>query len=361
MKKETPFGIAIVGCGGISQRYGTSIKSRPDILKLVGAYDINENSERKFCETLGCTPYPDLKSLLSDKNIQIVVNLTIQSAHSDITRACLKAGKHVFSEKPLALNRTEAQELVALADKLGLRLACAPFTWMGEAQQTAWKNIRDGLAGEIRVVYAEMNWSRIELWHPSPIAFFQAGVGPLVDVGVYPLTLLTTIFGPISKVNGFGKTVFPDRTTMAGEKFKSEALDCVVGGLEFTNGIFGRLTTSFYVPWSRQQGIEFHGDAGTIHLDSCTNFDAAVSFCPYLKKDWTELTYVKEPFKGVELGRGIFDLAEAIIENRPHRNTGIQAAHIVDVCNGINESIRSGKTVEIKSTFTPPSPMPWGI
>src|SRR6185295_11959721 len=115
----------------------------------------------------GCRAYPSMEALLADERVELVVNLTIHHAHAATTRLCLEAGKHVHSEKPMALTYEDARGLVELARQKGLRLGCSPFTYMGEAQQTAWKAIREGKLGTVRVAYAEVNWGRIESWHPA--------------------------------------------------------------------------------------------------------------------------------------------------------------------------------------------------
>src|SRR5690606_761425 len=111
------------------------------------------------------------------------------TAHARVTEQCLLAGKHVYSEKPLALDYAAARRLVALAERRGLRLGCAPATFLGEAHQTAWKLVRRGRIGPIRVIYAEANHGRIEWYHPAPEPFFA--IGPMWDVGVYPITAIT--------------------------------------------------------------------------------------------------------------------------------------------------------------------------
>jgi len=360
MSASLPLRLAFVGCGDISGHYARSLKTRPDLVTILGAFDLREEALAWFCREFECARYPDLEAVLADDRIDLVVNLTIQSAHHSVTRQCLEAGRHVHSEKPLALTRAEANEVVALADAQSLRLSCSTFTWMGEAQQTTWKAIREGMLGEVRVVFAEMNWNRIEFWHRFPIPFYAAGVGPLFDVGVYSLGVLTTLLGPVSSVSGFGKIVLPERRTLDGEPFTVGAPDIMVGGLEFASGALGRLTCSFYVGQTKQQGIEFHGDAGTIHLESAHNFESPIHFHPFDRHaEWTPVPYVKEPYPGVEWGRAIFDIAEALTAGRPHRCTGAQAAHVVDICCGIAESAQSGAKVPVTSTFPPPEPMPW--
>jgi len=152
---------------------------------------------------------------------------------------------------------------------------------MGEGQQTAWKLIREGRLGTIRLAYAEVNWGRIESWHPAPGPFYQ--VGALWDVGVYPLTILTTMFGPARRAWAYGTILHPDRETSAGVPFHIETPDFVVAVVELEDGPLIRLTTDFYVSRrsSKQDGIEFHGDLGTVYLSTWHDFDATVEFARF--------------------------------------------------------------------------------
>jgi len=359
MSEHAPLSIAVVGCGGIAGPYAQSLKTRPELVSMVGAFDVVPEAMAAFCEGNRCEAYADLDAVLADERIDLVANLTIQQAHYPVTLRSLEAGKHVHSEKPLSITRDEAEQLVATAYERGLRLSCSPFTWMGEAQQTAWKAIRDGKLGQVRVVYAEMNWGRIESWHPSPANFYREGVGPLPDVGVYPLSVLTALFGPVSRVRGFADIVLPERQTQEGEPFSVGAPDVVIAILEFRSGVVARLTPTFYVRSTTQQGIEFHGDEGSIHLGSAHDFHTPVRFAPALGGDWEDVPYVREPFPGVEWGRAIFDVAEALREDRPHRATGAQAAHVVDICNGIFEAAEGATVVDLTTDFPPPAPMDW--
>ncbi len=359
MGQQRPLNVAFVGCGNIAGAYAGSLKSRPDLVNIVGAFDIQESATSAFGEEWDCPAYDSFEDVLGDEAVDLVVNLTIQQAHYEVSLRSLEAGKHVHSEKPLALTRDEANHLVKTAAERGVRLSCAPFTWMGEAEQTAWKAIRDGRLGQVRVVYAEMNWGRIEWWHPAPANFYAAGVGPLFDVAVYPLAVLTTFFGTVERVRGFGKIVLPQRRTLDGEPFTVEAPDVVIGILEFRSGVVARVTPTFYVRPTTQHGIELHGDEASIHIGSAHDFQAPLMIAPAAGGEWEPLPYVREPYPGVEWGRAIFDVVEALREGRPHRATGAQAAHIVDICNGIIESSERGCPVDVTTTFDPPAPMPW--
>jgi predicted dehydrogenase len=351
-------GVAIIGCGNISKAYAKTLASYPEI-NLLGMTDLDLSRAKALAAEHGVKAYPSIDVLLADPQVELAVNLTIHHAHKEITTQCFEAGKHVYSEKPLALTYKDAQGLVALAKEKGLRLGASPFTHMGEPQQTAWKWIRDGRLGMVRCVFAEVNWARIETWHPNPEPFYD--VGPLWDVGVYPLTILTAFFGPARKVSSYGRVLHPDRVTLDSKPFHIKTPDFVVTSIELENGPLVRLTTDFYVGrHSKQQGFEFHGDIGSLYLSDFQNFSAAVEFAEF-NKAYESIPLLRPPYEGTEWGRGVREMANAIMENRPHRATGEQAAHIVEILEAISTSMALGKPVEVHSSFIPPAPMEWGL
>ena len=355
---ENNVGVAIVGCGNIAGHYARDLAAYDEI-DLHGVTDLNLARAEAMAAEHGGQAYPSTEALLDDPGVDIVVNLTIHHAHYAVTTQCLEAGKHVFSEKPLALTYAEAQRLVALAEQHGVRLGCSPFTFMGEAQQTAWKQIREGRLGTVRVAYAEVNWGRIESWHPNPEPFYD--VGALYDVGVYPLTLLTTIFGPARRVQAYATTLYPDRVTTEGRPFHLETPDFMLTMVEWPDGLVVRITTNFYVNfYSKQTGLEFHGDLGSLYLTSWANFDSALEYADF-GKGYAPIPLLKEPYEGTEWGRGIREMADALVQGRPHRATGTQAAHVVEILEAATQSAQRGAPVDLHSTFTPPAPMDWGV
>ncbi len=288
-----------------------------------------------------------------------MVNLTVHHAHHEVTRRALEAGRHVYSEKPLALRSGEARELLALADGRGLRLGCSPSTFLGEAQQTAAAWIRDGRLGTVRAIYADVSWGRIETWHPAPAAFFDVGV--MVDVAVYPLTLATSIIGPARSVRAWGWNVMPDRVALDGTPFRIGSPDLIVAAVELEGGAVLRLTASFYVgrPVRQQGALEFHGDAASLALGSFQEFNAAVEVGPY-DGAYVQVPLVRPPFAGIAWARGLADMAAAIAEGRPHRIAAEQAAHVVDILEAASASMAAdGRRVEVTSTISAPPLMPW--
>lgn len=349
--------VGIAGCGNIAGPYAKTMKNYPQV-ELAGATDVLPGRAEQLTAEHGGRAYATLDEMLADPDIDLVVNLTIHHAHPAVITQCLNAGKHVHSEKPLAMNYADARQLVDLAQERGLRLSCSPITYMGEAQQTAWKVIRTGQLGKVRVVYCEVNWGRIEAWHPNPGPFYE--VGALFDVGVYPLTLVTTFLAPARRVTAYGKVLHPDRVTKEGVPFHIDTPDWVVAAVELADGSVVRLTTNFYVGHhGKQKGLEFHGDLGSLYLSSFQDFHAGVEFAEYAKP-YEPVELVRPPFQGVDWGRSVAEIADAIAENRPQRSSGAQAAHVVEICSAISESLQSGRPVEVASSFSPPWPMEWG-
>lgn len=348
--------LGIVGCGNIAGRYARDLVHAPQA-ELAGVTDIEAERAAALAEEYDTRAYPSLDDMLADDRLDVVVNLTVHHAHKAVSEQCLQAGKHVYSEKPLALTYDDARYLVELAQENGLRLGCSPFTFMGEGQQTAWKVIREGRLGRVRVVYAEVNWGRIETWHPAPEPFYQ--VGPLFDVGVYPLMYLTAMFGPAKRIWSYGRVLLPDRSTTAGRPFHVETPDFVLSVLEFDEGVTVRLTSTFYVTTrSTQTGIEWHGDDGSLYLSNWMNFDGTVNYAPF-GEEYSRVPLVREGVEGVDWGRGVLEMVDAILEDRPHRATGEHAAHVVEILCAAAESIDRSAPVSIESKFAPPAPMPW--
>lgn len=355
-----PLRVAIVGCGNIAGQYGEALKRCPEI-KILGAQDLDSARAQDWAGKYGGQAYASLDAVLADPSVEAVVNLTIQRAHVEVVTQCLAAGKHVHSEKPLAPTYAEAKKLVELAAAKGLRLSCAPVTWLGEAQQTAWKLIRDGHIGTPRVAYAAADWGRIETWHPNPAPFYATG--PVFDVAVYPISLLTAWFGPVKKVTAGGGLLLPDRVAKDGKPFRIATEDWTASVLEFASGMQARLTANFYVmnasQW--QATLDFHGDAGSINTEWFAS-TAAVRHCanggsyrrvpPLRESAGTGRWYV-------DWAAGVVGLARGLRAKQPHPTTGAHAAHVVEVMEAVHRALREGRAIHLTSDFHLPEPQHW--
>jgi len=350
--------IGLIGCGNIAGSYLKTLKGVAG-LEMAGVVDLNTERAASFAAEHGIPFVERQEDLLADPSIDLILNLTIHHAHFDVTKAALETGKHVFSEKPLAIDPAEAHELVRIAEKHGVRLGCAPVTFLGEAQQTLARQVQDGSLGDVRVVYAEVNHGRIESWHPAPAPFYD--VGPIWDVAPYPVTLITSILGPVRSVSAWGTIVHPDRVTQSGESFTLTTPDFVVAMLELESGATVRLTANFFVAGMTpsQQHVEFHGLNGSCLIESWFHFSSRVRAGAFGEHMQDVPSEYPEPYDGsVEWSRGLQDMADAIRNNRPHRCSGAHAAHVTDVLHAINRSVEEdGAPQMIGSGFS--LPLPW--
>ena len=351
-----PINLVIVGCGVIARDYTRDIQKHPN-LNLLGYFDVLSERTEKYVAEFGGRAYSSLEEVLADPAVDVVVNLTVQQAHYRVVKKALEAGKHVYTEKPLAMTYAQAKELVDFAKAKNLRLACAPLNFLGEAQQTAMRWVKEGRLGTVRAAYAEVNHGRIEVWHPAPQPFYE--VGPLYDVGVYPLTVLTALFGPAQRVTAHGYTLMPDRVTKRGVPFRIEGPDFLVVLIDFP-GVVVRLTANFYMSHltAQGEGIEFFGDVGSLHLVRWFERNARLEYAPHDKK-YEPVELLRESPVNFDWGAALSEMAEALEENRPQRVTGAQAAHVVEILESAYTSMREGRTVELTSSFDLPAPMPW--
>src|SRR4051794_7089786 len=300
--------VALVGAGVVAQTYAARIAEEPRLV-LAGAVDVVPGRAAELVANHGGTEYASVDVLLADQAVDVVVNLTPASSHVAVTSAALAARKHVHTEKPVALSGDDARRLGRLADERGVRLSCAPATLLGEAQQTAWKVVRDGTLGTVRAVYAEANWGRIERWHPAPESLYE--VGPLVDVGIYPLTILTAMFGPVRRVVAYARTLQPERKRKDGKTFTLPTPDLYVAALGLADGVRVRLTASYWVGPDRQRGIEFHGDDASLWMPTWGESDSRLLLTKR-GEDETPVPLLREPYHGIDWAAALIDLADAV-------------------------------------------------
>lgn len=349
----------ILGCGNVAKAYARHLASYDNVQNL-GFSDLDEARAKEFAEEFGGKVYPDLDAILADPEVDCVVNLTIHHVHEEVITKCLNGGKHVHTEKPLAMSFEAARRLVELAEAKGVRLSSAPITFLGEPAQTALKLIREDKTGPVRVIYAEVNHGRIESWHPNPLPFYD--VGPLWDVGIYAVTMVTAMFGRAKQVEAHSRLLYQDRVTMNGESFRLRTPDWYTALIELESGPVVRLTCNFYAKLSKQGGmLEFHGDTGTVWMGNFQDFKAPVHFGLFADKEGMQEVAALRAVEhgGAEFGRGVQELSYAIAENRPSRASGAHAAHVIEILEAIETAARQGKPVPLTSSFPTPERMDW--
>jgi predicted dehydrogenase len=355
-----PMQIGIIGCGSISNAYFNACKKFP-FLKVAAAADLDlERAKAKAAEH-GVARSCSVEDMLADKEIELVVNLTIPKAHAPVALKALDSGKHVFGEKPFALNRAEGEAMVAKAKAKGLRLGCAPDTVLGCAVQSARKYIDEGVVGSIIGGNAFMLCGGHETWHPSPEFYYEVGGGPMFDMGPYYLHALITLLGPVKRVCGVTSTTFPTRTITSqpkhGKVVKVDVPTHIVTVLEFSCGAVITLTTSFDIKGGHTMpNIELYGTAGSIQVADPNGTGGPVKIKRAKLHDWTEYERT-HPYKDGSRGVGVADMAQAIRTGRPHRANDAIAMHALDVMQAVHDASASGKYITLTSTCERPAPM----
>lgn len=365
-----PLNVGVIGCGAISNQYLTNAAHYPSI-KIAALADLDLDRARSQAERYGVPKACSVEDLLADDSIQITLNLTIPAAHVPIALQSLEAGKHTFCEKPLGVTRDEGRQLVEAAAKKGLRVGCAPDTFLGAGIQTARKLIDDGAIGR-PIAFTAYNMSRgHEHWHPSPEFYYEPGGGPMFDMGPYYLTALMQLFGPIRRVSALASIAVPERTILSKPKFGKRILvqtpDHVSGSIEFECGAVGTIITSFATrsaAYDNRNPIQVFGDSGAIKVPDPNAFDGPVMYCKFGEKD--EYAEVPHSFvTGYGRAIGLADMASAIQHNRPQRCSLDQAFGVLDAMQGFLDSSTTGHAIQMTPGYTRPTAMnpqlPFGV
>jgi predicted dehydrogenase len=343
--------------------------ARLPILEMAACADLCVERARASEREFGVPAAPDVESLLADDTLEIVLNLTVPQAHAPLTLSALESGKHVFVEKPLGIGRAEGEAILRKAGERGLRVGCAPDTFLGSGIQTCRKLIDDGAIGRPVGFTALMLCRGHESWHPSPEFYYEAGGGPMFDMGPYYLTALLNLLGPVRRYAGYASIAIPERTITSepkrGQRIQVEVPDHVSGLLEFEQGAVGSLTTSFAVAhgvYDRSHPIVVYGTEGALQVPDPNMFDGAVLVRGLRDDEWREVP--PQFLTGYGRAVGLADLAAAIHQDRPHRASLEQAFTVLDLMQGFHDSSESGGSRTPALHYDRPAPMPqegrWG-
>ena len=345
--------IGIIGCGNISGAYFSGAKHASN-LKLKACADINHDAAKAKALEHGVEALT-VEQLLSDSEIELVVNLTIPKVHVEVGLQIIASGKHVYAEKPLAVDLDGGQRLIQAAAAKSLRVGSAPDTFLFRGSQTARKLIDDGWIGQPLSGTAFMRCHGHESWHPNPAFYYDIGGGPLLDMGPYYLTALVNFLGPIQSVIARCGRGFDERLATSegarGQKIPVKVDTHCAGILQFESGPIISMIMSFDIWGSPLPALMVHGTEGSLMPGDPNGFsDNPTLFRP---EDSEERAI---PFTHANNQRmiGVVDMVDAIANNRLHRASGELALHVLETMVAFGESSRSGETVEIRSR--PPRP-----
>ncbi|HEY8965270.1 MAG TPA: Gfo/Idh/MocA family oxidoreductase [Candidatus Methylacidiphilales bacterium] len=358
---STPFNVGIIGCGNISNAYLNGTQKFP-ILKTVAVADLDASRAKAKADEFKVQAHT-VESLLADPGIDIVINLTVPKVHAAVNKAILEAGKHAYTEKPFALDLAEGKEVVALAQRKGLRVGCAPDTFLGAGGQTARKLIDDGVIGEPLAAVGNMLGRGPEGWHPDPEFFYQFGGGPMLDMGPYYLTALVNLLGPIRRATGSSRASFAERTigsgAKAGNKIRVEVPTHYSGTFDFVSGPIATLNVSFDVHHHTMPIIEVYGSEGTLRVPDPNTFGGDVQVKKAGEKEWTTVphTHSDQVCRSI----GVADMAAAIRNGRPHRASGELALHVLEAMLAVPIASERGSHVTFGTTVDRPLALKPGL
>ncbi|WP_454295719.1 Gfo/Idh/MocA family protein [Salana multivorans] len=365
-----PVGIGVVGAGVISDTYLENLTSFPDV-RVVAVGDLLPDRARVQAEKYGVPRSGSAEDVLTDPEVELVVNLTTPDSHINISSRAVAAGKHVWTEKPLGLDRVAAADLLAAASAAGVRVGSAPDTILGPAFQTAKRAIQRGVIGTPLFAHTAFQTQGPDLWHPNPGFLFAEGAGPLLDMGPYYFSALVSLLGPVARVAAAGSKVREERTIHvgpnAGSTFPVEVPSTVSVLTVFEGGQQGHSLLSFDSALERHGVLEIHGTEGSIVLADPNLFEGRIAYVKPLgvlrdgatpDQQWIEIEQ-----EGVVVGRGLgaLDMVRAIAADRPHVASGDLAYHVLDLMLGAAESAQANRFVEIESTVAPVPTLPDGF
>ncbi|MGE5548944.1 MAG: Gfo/Idh/MocA family protein [Bacteroidota bacterium] len=355
--------VGVIGCGNISEIYLKNLKAFP-MIELAACADLDPNRAREKAERFGpvkaCAP----EELIGDPGLELVVNLTPPAEHARITLAALAAGKHVYTEKPLATSREDGLRILARAREAGLLVGSAPDTFLGGGLQTCRKLLDEGWIGEPVAATAFMTCHGPEGWHPNPDFFYQPGGGPLFDMGPYYLTALVTTLGPVRRVAASCRASFPERIVTRpdayGARINVETPTHIAGTLDFTCGAVGTIITSFDIWAAELPRLEIYGSEGTLSLPDPNTFGGPVRIRRQGAADWSTIPLTHRYMENSR-GLGAADLAQAVRYARPARAGGDLAYHVLDIMQSLLESSSMGRHLELASGCARPASLPMGL
>ena len=363
MATDTAARVGIVGCGVIAKVYAEKFNALP-FVDLVACADLDGERAAEFAAAHDIPRMLPVDALLNDHDVDLIVNLTIPQAHVGVSQVALDAGKSVYCEKPLALTVKEGRGLVATARSKGLRIGCAPDTFLGAGLQTCRGLIDSGAIGEPLAANAFMLSPGPEGWHPRPQIFYEYGAGPMFDMGPYYFTALVSLFGPARRITSSARISRAERTIgsepLKGQRISVQVPTHVASVVDFASGPVATLVTSFDVQASRNRWIEIYGTEGTLAVPDPNTFGGPVQIKKHFRDAWHDMPLTHGNAQQSR-GIGLADMVLCAQRHRPHRASGELALHVLDLMESSIRASEIGAHVNLDTTCTRPEPLAAGL
>ncbi len=359
-------GIGIIGTGNISSAYLKAILGKDGlpgfpVLDVKALADMRPEAAQARAAEFGLKS-ATVDEMLADPEIGLIINLTIPRAHVDVGLRCLAAGKHVYSEKPLGITYAEGKKLLDAANAAGLRIGSAPDTFLGGAHQQARAIVDSGSLGQLIGGTAYMQCPGHESWHPDPAFYYDLGGGPMLDMGPYYITDLVNLLGPVARVSAMSSRLRSERP-ITSEPKKGQIMPVkidthVTGSLGFANGAIVQIAMSFDVAAHKHVPLEIYGTEQTLLVPDPNHFGGEVELRPRGHGSEWQAVPVEKPYAdGNYRSLGVADMAQGILDNRPHRANGDLALHVLEVMEAFEIASRDGRSIDIKTPVTRPDPL----
>ncbi|WP_420121705.1 Gfo/Idh/MocA family protein [Nakamurella sp.] len=360
-------GIGFIGVGVISDTYLENLTSFPDVEVLILG-DLDTERARAQAAKWGVPAAGTPDEVLAHPGVDLVVNLTVPAVHVAVSAAAVAAGKHVWTEKPIGLDRESSAALLRDAAAAGVRIGAAPDTVLGPGFQTAKRAVAEGLIGRPLFAQTSFQTQGPDLWHPNPGFLFAHGAGPLLDMGPYYFSALVSLLGPVDRVAAIGTKAREQRRIHtgphAGTEFPVEVPSTVSVLTAFEAGQQAQTLLSFDSALERHGIIEIHGTEGSLVLPDPNRFAGRIAYVKPLgvlsdgatiEQSWHEVEQA-----GVVVGRGlgVLDMVRAIAEGRPHIASGELGLHVLDIMLSAQTSAADGRFVTVESTVGPIPTLP---
>lgn len=356
--------VGIIGCGMISEIYLSNIKTMfADTLDVVACADLFEEKAKDKAQKYHIKAIT-VEEMFASQEVQLIINLTIPATHAQVTKEALLHGKHVYSEKPLAIHVQDAEELVRIAKQRNLLLGCAPDTFLGGGLSKCYEVVQSGMIGTPVSMEGYMVGRGPESFHPNPESFYRTGGGPLMDMGPYYIAAMLRFMGRATKVMGVARTVNEERVcknpVRNGDTFKSEVSTHVEAIIEFENGSTATLTTSWemeYAYWkSGRPCLTLRGTKGYMIMADPNTYcgvtdspmsDIGKEIYVYTDSDYCTSIPVDETYVANSRGLAVAEMARTIRTGSDYSATGENALAVLRVISGISESSKTGKVISI--------------